>query len=524
MMFILNVLLFIIVLGLIIFIHELGHYYFARKAGILVHEFSLGMGPLVYGKRKHDILYAVRAIPIGGYVSMAGESISDALIKKGDHISLIIDEKGIVSKIILDPNQFESIRGDVVSFDLYGKHGKPLFIEIEDNHQNTRYEVSRDAAYVLSKDKYMLVTPEEKSFESKTLIERFLVIFAGPAMNFILAFVLYLIVGLFLMQPNLESNALGGVAVGAPADLIGLAEGDRVTGINEHLIDTWHDLSQSLSELDSHVVDITYIRNNEENIINDVELAVIIQTAGLSNVTEDGVVLTYPNPGQVFGRALEAGLNTYDVIYRLSQGDVVVDVNDWDDIISFFKVVTSGEITIDYYQNGSDQNTITFTMISENALSRLGYQGLIFQLGVSPTETHQLGASLLHPFQMIGNNVSQVFATLGLLFNPNEDIGLGDLSGPIGIFTLVSRTSSQGLLAIISFTAFLSINIGLLNLLPIPALDGGRLVFLGIEAVTRKPLSRKLENSINNAMFYLLLGLFVFVTYNDILRIIRGLI
>ena len=523
-MFIFNVLLFIIVLGLIIFIHELGHYYFARKAGILVHEFSLGMGPLVYGKRKHDILYAVRAIPIGGYVSMAGESISDALIKKGDHISLTIDEKGIVSKIILDPNQFESIRGDVVSFDLYGKHGKPLFIKIEDNHQNTRYEVSRDAAYVLSKDKYMLVTPEEKSFESKTLIERFLVIFAGPAMNFILAFVLYLIVGLFLMQPNLESNALGGVAVGAPADLIGLAEGDRVTSINDDVIDTWHDLSQSLSELDSHVVDITYTRNNEENIINDVELAVIIQTAGLSNVTEDGVVLTYPNPGQVFGRALEAGLNTYDVIYRLSQGDVVVDVNDWDDIISFFKVVTSGEITIDYYQNGSDQNTITYTMISENALSRLGYQGLIFQLGVSPTETYQLGASLLHPFQMIGNNVSQVFATLGLLFNPNEDIGLGDLSGPIGIFTLVSRTSSQGLLAIISFTAFLSINIGLLNLLPIPALDGGRLVFLGIEAVTRKPLSRKLENSINNAMFYLLLGLFVFVTYNDILRIIRGLI
>jgi regulator of sigma E protease len=79
-------------------------------------------------------------------------------------------------------------------------------------------------------------------------------------------------------------------------------------------------------------------------------------------------------------------------------------------------------------------------------------------------------------------------------------------------------------LAIISFTAFLSINIGLLNLLPIPALDGGRLVFLGIEALRRKPMSRKLENSINNVMFYLLLALFVYVSYNDILRIIRGLI
>jgi regulator of sigma E protease len=163
-------------------------------------------------------------------------------------------------------------------------------------------------------------------------------------------------------------------------------------------------------------------------------------------------------------------------------------------------------------------------MISENALSKLGYQSLIFQLGISPTERYDLLSSLGHPFHMIGQNVAQVLATLGLLFDPNEDIGIGDLSGPIGIFTLVSRTSSQGLLAIMSFTAFLSINIGLLNLLPIPALDGGRLVFLGVEAISRKPLSRKLENSINTIMFYLLLGLFVFVTYNDIIRIIQGLI
>ncbi len=188
---------------------------------------------------------------------------------------------------------------------------------------------------------------------------------------------------------------------------------------------------------------------------------------------------------------------------------MIVEVENWNDIIEFFNNVTSGDITVDYYQNGSDPNTLTYTLISEDALSKLGYEGLIFQLGVSPTETYQLGSSILHPFQMISSNVSQVFATLGLLFDPNEDIGLGDLSGPIGIFTLVSRTSSQGLFAIISFTAFLSINIGLLNLLPIPALDGGRLVFLGIEAVRRKPLSRKLENSINNVMFYLLLALFV---------------
>jgi len=523
-MFILNILLFIIILGLIIFIHELGHYYFARRAGILVHEFSLGMGPLVYGKRKDDILYAIRAIPIGGYVSMAGESISDALIKKGDIISIKVNHDNVITNIILDPAQYEELQGEVVSFDLYGKDGHILFIELQTKDGTKKFDVSRDAAYILSKDKYMLITPEEKSFESKTLLERFLVIFAGPAMNFILAFLLYLIVGLFLFQPNLNANVLGGVAQNSPASTIGLLEGDLITSINGESIEDWHDLSEIMSNLVEHKIDLTYERDQVSYLVEDVALAVVIQTAGISNVTEDGTVLTYPNPGQVFGRALEAGLNEYDVIYKLSQGNVSVEVDDWNDIIFFFDQVSSGDITIDYYQNGSDPNTLTYTLISKDALQKLGYQDIVFQLGISPTETYQLGASLLHPFNMMGQNVSQVFATLGLLLNQQEDIGLGDLSGPIGIFSLVSRTSSQGLLAIISFTAFLSINIGLLNLLPIPALDGGRLVFLGIEALTRKPLSRKIENTVNNVMFYLLLGLFVFVTYNDILRIIRGLI
>jgi regulator of sigma E protease len=123
---------------------------------------------------------------------------------------------------------------------------------------------------------------------------------------------------------------------------------------------------------------------------------------------------------------------------------------------------------------------------------------------------------------MIKNTTSQVLNTLSLLFNKKEKIGVGDLSGPIGIFSLVSQTRKQGFLAIVSFTAFLSINIGLLNLLPIPALDGGRLVFLGVEFITRKPLPRKLENTINNIMFLLLMALFLFVTYSDIIRLIKG--
>jgi len=178
-------------------------------------------------------------------------------------------------------------------------------------------------------------------------------------------------------------------------------------------------------------------------------------------------------------------------------------------------------VTITYVRDSQTRET-SYELISERALSKLGYQPIVFQIGISPTSSFDLGYSLLYPFKSVGSNVSQVLNTLGLLFDRSENLGIGDLSGPVGIFSLVSQTTSQGLLSILSFTAFLSIKIGLLNLMPIPALDGGRLVFLGVEAITRKPLNRKIENTINNVMFFILIGLFVFVTYNDIIRLIKG--
>ncbi len=106
---------------------------------------------------------------------------------------------------------------------------------------------------------------------------------------------LYLIVGLFLFQPNLNSNALGGVAVNSPASNIGLIEGDIITSINGEDIQDWYDLGEIMSNLDSHIIDLTYVRNNNTYIAEDLPLAVVIQTAGLSNVTEDGTILTAPN-------------------------------------------------------------------------------------------------------------------------------------------------------------------------------------------------------------------------------------
>jgi len=114
--------------------------------------------------------------------------------------------------------------------------------------------------------------------------------------------------------------------------------------------------------------------------------------------------------------------------------------------------------------------------------------------------------------------VESIKDTLHLLFTSNQ-VGVDDLAGPVGIYSITSRMISGGVLTLLGWIGLLSVNIGVLNLLPIPALDGGRLVFLSIEALTRQKVSRNIENRIHTAMYFLLLVLFAYVTWNDILRL-----
>ncbi|MDE7161544.1 MAG: site-2 protease family protein, partial [Anaeroplasmataceae bacterium] len=186
---IVSILAFILILGVIIIIHEGGHFFFARKAGILCHEFSIGMGPAVYKKKFGETTFCIRAIPIGGYVSMAGEEVTSDLVKVGNQIGLnLLDGK--VSEIITEEDIDAFVRGEVTSVDLYGLDGNPLFITINDGFQEQYYEVMRDAFYVMKKNERMQITPYDRSFESKTILQRFLTLFAGPLMNFLLAIVL----------------------------------------------------------------------------------------------------------------------------------------------------------------------------------------------------------------------------------------------------------------------------------------------------------------------------------------------
>jgi regulator of sigma E protease len=208
-MTILGLLGFIVVLGIIILVHEWGHFYFARRAGILCHEFSIGMGPLLFQRKINDTYWSLRAIPLGGYVLMAGEEASQVL-KQGQMIR-VVTNNNTVQEIILDVKDSryqDAPIVKVVDFDLYGKH-QPMFLSLEDQEME-RFSVTHETV-IVSRNSRFLVASYDRSIESKSILERFLAIFAGPMMNILLAIVIFIGVGLLMGRPNTDSLLIGDV-------------------------------------------------------------------------------------------------------------------------------------------------------------------------------------------------------------------------------------------------------------------------------------------------------------------------
>ncbi|CCV63856.1 Membrane-associated metallopeptidase, M50 family [Alteracholeplasma palmae J233] len=506
-MIIVNIIAFIFVLGIIVLIHEMGHFIFAKRAGILCHEFSIGMGPALYKKKKGETIYAIRAIPIGGYVSMAGESTEDSLIKEGMQVGLILDDRNEVTEIVLDLSRETQVFGEVKSLDLYGKEMAPLFIELDNG---IKYSVKRNAKYYFKKDKELQITPAESSFETKTLWQRFLTIFAGPAMNFVLAFILYLLVALISGKPQ-NTNVIG------KTNNNEIRKSDQIIQINEKTISNWTDISNVLGTITTNEVTYTILREEKEIVVTQ-KLKVALQTFGIVvNTNDEGLVFIT----QTFGRAGKSKISENDILTKVKLGDEIFTEITVEKLIELANT-SSGSKTIQLTVLRGNEEIVSneYKALNADDIKKLGELPVATSLNINPEYKFDLGYSLIKPFKNIGSDVGEMFSTIGLLFTPQSSVKVSDLSGPLGIFNLVSNITSQGILALISFTAFLSINIGLINLLPIPALDGGRLVFLGIEAVTRKKMNRKVEYTIINVVFVLLLILFVFVTFNDILRLI----
>ena len=537
----LSIIAFILILGAIIVIHEGGHFLLAKRAGILCHEFSLGMGPVIYKHQFGETTFCIRAIPIGGFVSMAGEDVADDIIKVGSKIGVNVEDD-VITEIILDDNKDCFLRGEVESFDLKGMSEEPLFITINDGFQSHYYTVKRDAFYVFEKNKRLQITPYDRTFDAKSLWARFLTIFAGPFMNLVLAMFLYIIVAMAQGVPNLDSNVVGSVDGNLPANSVLLA-GDKIIKVDGNETNTWDEFSKALDEVyktDSTTVNLTIDRNGE---IKDVSIEAItyIASIGISNIQAKNMTLI-DIPGHEGIKGLELGniairykdkegsIKTGDIITKVKIGsDEAIDITSWGQLVGLFKDLNIADVKFEYYAKGSD-DTYTLVTLDEckviepytnEVLNNQRIEKIQQMIGVTPVYHFDFFGCIAQSGKMFWNDFTLIFRTLKLLIAPSDvrQVGVKDMSSFVGIFSMIQSFVMAGFIPLLAFTALLSVNIGVMNLLPIPALDGGRLVFLLYELITRRKPNKKVEATINNVFFILLMIFFLYVTFNDILRL-----
>ena len=529
--------MFIVVLGVIILLHEGGHFFFAKKAGILCHEFSIGMGPVVKSKKKGETSYSIRAIPVGGFVSMAGEDTNEMMLQAGQTVSLAFKEVNygslffnkevegsealcnVVSEISLTDKVVKEVSGTVKEYDLYSENGDAMYIVLDINGREEKFLVARDAYYVLSQKQSIQMAPYERCYESKTKLQRFLTVFAGPFMNFVLAFFIFLVVGLASGVPNTESSEIGGLTEGYGAASV-LQVGDVITKLNDTEINSWTDISTYLnSQLGAEEVSVTFERNGETKtgVIKTTNVSYRLGVTNMGEYVENGlkVYLVFDN-NYVAGKA---GLQNGDILLGYYNKDTYIPFTSWKELYDLLDSDPNMDsLKIKYSHDGVEKET-TSEVWTERSINEIA-NGINAntQIGISGTTRFDFFGGIGNAFVLFWNSITTVFVTLGALFS-NSQITINELSGPVGIFAVIKQYLATDPITFLSFVGLISANIGLVNLLPLPALDGGRIVFIGYELITKKKVNKKVETTLINIVFWLVMILFVYITFKDIIRL-----
>lgn len=415
----LGILTFILVFGIIVVVHEFGHFYFAKKSGILVREFAIGMGPKIFAHiGKDGTAYTIRILPLGGYVRMAGWGDDTTEIKTGTPVSLTLTDDGKVKRINLSGKKLDqtALPMQVTQFDFEDK----LFIKGLVLEEEKTFAVDHDATVVEADGTEVRIAPLDVQYQNATIWGKLITNFAGPMNNFILGVVVFWI--LIFMQGgvrDVDTNQFHIIPQGALAK-VGVPETAQITKIGSHEISNWESLIQ----------------------------------------------------------AVEA--ETKD------------------------KTAPTLDVTIS--EKGSDKQV---TVTPEESQGR-------YLLGVQPGIKSDFLSMFVGGFTTAADSALRILSELkNLIFQPD----LNKLGGPVAIFKASSDAAKNGIENVLYFLAVISINIGIFNLIPIPALDGGKIVLNILEAIRRKPLKQEIETYVTLAGVVIMVVLMIAVTWNDIMRL-----
>lgn len=348
-MWFVTLIVLILILGIIILVHEFGHFIWAKKFGVYIYEFSIGMGPVIHTHKGRDgIDYNIRAFPIGGFVSMAGEVYEDD------------------TKIL--------------------------------------------------KEKFMC---------NKPWYQRLIILVAGVVNNFILAIVILFFMAL-VNGSTTTKPLIGTILENSAVEKAGIQVGDEILKVNNIKVSSWDKFQIAL-----------YRKNKNES---------------------------------------------YNFVVK--------------------KV------------NGEEK---TYEIVPDKITDESGIERMQFGFGLDQTIHKGLLPSISYAFNKFNSIMSSMVFTITSLFTGN--ISLNALSGPVGIYGVVGDSLSAGISQIVYIIAFLSINVGFINILPFPAFDGGRVLFLIIEKIKRSPVDSKIENAFHTVGFILLILLMIYITFQDIIKL-----
>ena len=415
----LGILTFILVFGIIVVVHEFGHFYFAKKSGILVREFAIGMGPKIFAHiGKDGTAYTIRILPLGGYVRMAGWGDDTTEIKTGTPVSLTLTDDGKVKRINLSGKKLDqtALPMQVTQFDFEDK----LFIKGLVLEEEKTFAVDHDATVVEADGTEVRIAPLDVQYQNATIWGKLITNFAGPMNNFILGVIVFWI--LIFMQGgvrDVDTNQFHVIPQGALAK-VGVPETAQITKIGSHEISNWESLIQAVE-----------------------------------TETKD-------------------------------------------------KMAPTLDVTIS--EKGSDKQV---TVTPEESQGR-------YLLGVQPGIKSDFLSMFVGGFTTAADSALRILSALkNLIFQPD----LNKLGGPVAIFKASSDAAKNGIENVLYFLAIISINIGIFNLIPIPALDGGKIVLNILEAIRRKPLKQEIETYVTLAGVVIMVVLMIAVTWNDIMRL-----
>ena len=412
--FLLTVLKIVFLLGFLVLIHEGGHFLVAKLCKVMVNEFAIGFGPTIWKKQGKETKYALRAIPLGGFVSMEGE-----------------EER----------------------------------------------------------------SEEEGSFSKASIPKRIAIVIAGGTVNIIFGLLVYFILG--ACTGNYISNKVESIQ----SEQTVIQVNDEIVAINDKKIRLHSDIQEELTKSEGNPVKLDIIRNGEEMEITETPLTQEVKNIGISfeGTTEElnsEIAIIFPD-----SPAERAGLQAKDTILQVNGEEVK------DNPVRIVELIRESEGKVQMQvQRGEEIIDIEI----EPEILYTYTLGMTMQVA-----ENNFGNNLYYAFWDTADFSVSILDNLKLLFTGN--VSMDQLMGPVGISETVAQTAS--ITEYVYIIALISLSLGVTNLLPFPPLDGGKIVFLMIEGIRRKPLKENIEMGIQAAGFLILILLSLYVAYNDVLRI-----